>query len=189
MKCIENHPHRNTLVGGAGTSSSTRSLQVTIEALKRELVMRDAIHSYAHPSPPPPSLPLPLSSSIIRNTGQGVSGAVGCSGPYTDTLTPHQQQVTVALACDYGIRGGQGLNLGATGGVRTPSAVTHALTGEQEQEGEGEGGQRGVLEVASLAQARGVADALRCALWHACGGDRGRVAAALEGMRQAHAGE
>ena len=46
MRCIENHPHRNSLVSGAGANSSTRALQVKIESLKRELALRDMIGGY-----------------------------------------------------------------------------------------------------------------------------------------------
>lgn len=49
MRCIENHPQRNSLVAGttAANSSLTRSLQQKIESLKKELAMRDIMCGYA----------------------------------------------------------------------------------------------------------------------------------------------
>lgn len=134
MKCIENHPQRNALVTG-GASSSTRSLQVTIEALKRELLMRDAIHSY--------------------------SSGGGGGGVYTETLTAQQQSATIDMACTFAQSGS------------SPSAQ-ESLAG---------------LDLRSLAQAQGVAAALRSALWVACGGDGEKVEAALQGMRSSTEGE
>lgn len=60
MRCIENHPQRNSLTNGnASVSSSTRSLQLKIESLKKELIMRDMMCGYAmysHSSPQSDSL-------------------------------------------------------------------------------------------------------------------------------------
>lgn len=47
MKCIENHPFRNSLVGGGGSGGSggtLRPLLLKIDALKKELMIRDSVY-------------------------------------------------------------------------------------------------------------------------------------------------
>jgi hypothetical protein len=159
MKCIENHPKRNALVTGSGASSSTRALQVTIETLKRELVMRDAIHSYSRQS---------MSSGLGKSSGTMLKQSSGMNdgqqgGVYSGTLSNNQQNITVNMACEYGIQGGMELNL--------PSAVA-----ERE------------LEINSVAQAHAMAASLRCALWQACDGDADKVSLALDKMKASFSG-
>lgn len=47
MRCIENHPTRNSLMGTTVVNTSTRTLQLKIESLKKELAMRDLMCGYA----------------------------------------------------------------------------------------------------------------------------------------------
>jgi hypothetical protein len=163
MKCIENHPKRNSLMGVGGVSSSTRSLQVTIESLKRELAMRDAIHSYSYNY----NRMGDGNNGITIENGQDQIQAQQQPSVYSETLTTNQQNVTVSMAYEYGCKGGLDLKLGMLGGAA---------------------GSENVLEVNSLAQAQAMAASLRCALWHACGGEAERVTAALEGMKASYSG-
>mmetsp|Transcript_19331 Transcript_19331/g.32512 ORF Transcript_19331/g.32512 Transcript_19331/m.32512 type:complete len:757 (-) Transcript_19331:570-2840(-) len=154
MKCIENHPKRNALVTG-GSSSSTRALQNTIESLKRELMMRDAIHSYSRQGL--------LQAATLKPDGMNIATDNRPAGVYTETLTLNQQTVSVNMACEYGGRGSLDLNL--------PDILS-----DRE------------LELKSLSQAQAVAASLRCALWHACGGDETAVQTALTKMKDSFAG-
>jgi hypothetical protein len=96
MRCIENHPHRNSLVNGAAVvSSSTRTLQLKIEALKRELALRDAMCGYAmytNPSAPSPRPDLP--PQLERQ-------------PILDTLTKQQLAACQRMTCRFAISGAE----------------------------------------------------------------------------------
>ena len=150
MKCIENYPKRNSLVTGNGTSSSTRSLQVTIEALKKELILRDAIHSYRrHDYRGGTEAGEKCANTQYSDTAIDVNSKV----VYTDKLTTQQQSATVRMVSDFARQS-------------SDEVVHNSATC--------------ALDVKSQAQWQMVAEMLKGALWHACGGCEDKVAESLE---------
>lgn len=87
MRCIENHPTRNSLVSNVGVSSSTRPLQLKIEALKKELALRDAMCGYAMYTNPI------ISNSLGTSLQTGTLPTTNLIDrpPILETLTKNQQ--------------------------------------------------------------------------------------------------
>jgi hypothetical protein len=84
MRCIENHPQRNSLLSAAavgGGGISTRPLIQKIESLKRELMIRDSVYISG------------LTPLRAQHSG----------GVLSSELTRAQQARTVQLACRYAL--------------------------------------------------------------------------------------
>lgn len=147
MRCIENHPTRNSLVSGNAVSGSTRTLQLKIEALKKELALRDAMCGYAMYTNPSSSsssasIPsIPPSSFAASNTINGNNGNnILERPPILDTLTKVQHTNCQKMISQF------------------------VLSGSDKY-----------LDVRSIAEVKVLANYLRTALWNACGGDQDTV--------------
>jgi hypothetical protein len=125
MRCIENHPQRNSLVTGTATvSGSTRTLQLKIESLKRELALRDTMCGYAMYTNPSAPSPRPDVSPLDRQ-------------PILDTLTKQQLVACQRMTCRFALSGAEkDLDVRSLAEVRAVvgmlrSALWSACGGEQ----------------------------------------------------------
>ncbi len=112
MKCIENKPLRNSTLA-AKHDSNPQLLQI-IENLKRELALRDTIHSMAY---------LGIRGGVAQ--GEGGSGGEGekIEQVYYPTLTVNQKKATVQLVGDI-LRSGKGVEKG----VPSPALKVNSLS-------------------------------------------------------------
>lgn len=99
MRCIENHPHRNSLVTGNGANSSTRSLVVKIDALKKELALRDMMYGYGQVGNAAGA------TSLLGGQGtQQISAGTMRPGGDIGGLTKNQHSRTMKMTCDFVVR-------------------------------------------------------------------------------------
>lgn len=151
MRCIENRPHRNNLVTGNGANSSTRTLMLKIDALKKELAMRDMMYGYA------------------MATGGG-----GAGGGFTPTAA---QGATTPFFGNK-VSGGNTLSVtvGGANGATNLTKNQQARSMQMVQDFVMTDGDADTVDVKSLAEIALVARTLRAAIWIACGEDEQKVA-------------
>ena len=101
MRCIENHPHRNALVTGNGANSSTRTLMLKIESLKRELALRDMMYSYGVNTQTASAASPRRVSGSSSGTGNVSSVAVGGGVAGAGAMSKNQQTRCLQMTHDF----------------------------------------------------------------------------------------